>query len=122
MAWRRLALYWLPPALYITLIFTLSGMSHPPVPALVDANLLHFPEFAALGLLLARGLAGERRGFPGWGVLLSALALASVWGALDELHQAFVPGRVPDPSDWWHDTLGAAAGAGLWGLFRKWRP
>ena len=41
---------------------------------------------------------------------------------LDELHQAFVPGRVPDTLDWWHDTIGAGIGAGLWGLYRTWRP
>jgi len=122
MAGRRFALYWLPPVLYLALIFTLSGMSHPPIPAAVDQNLLHYPEFAVLAALLVRALAGDRRGFPGWGVLLAALVFSSVWGALDELHQAFVPGRVPDPLDWWHDTVGAVAGAGLWGLFRRWRP
>lgn len=118
---RRFALYWLPPIIYLTLIFTLSGMSHPPMPSIVDGNYLHYPEYAVLAALLLRAMAGAKRGFPGWGLLLLALLLSSVWGALDELHQAFVPGRVPDPSDWWHDTLGAAAGAGLWTLWAKWR-
>lgn len=118
---KRLALYWLPPLLYILLIFTLSGMSRPPVPSMVDGNLLHYPEYAVLAALFLRALAGEKHGFPGWGPLLLAIALASVWGAVDELHQAFVPGRVPDPTDWWHDTLGAIAGASLWSLWARWR-
>lgn len=37
-----------------------------------------------------------------------ALALASLYGAGDELHQAFVPGRSADAADWLADTLGAA--------------
>ena len=37
-----------------------------------------------------------------------ALALASLYGAGDELHQAFVPGRSADAADWLADTVGAA--------------
>lgn len=119
--WRRFALYWLPPALYLALIFALSGFSQPPVPSLVDQNLLHYPEYALLGFLFARAMQGERRGFSGWGLLAGSVILASLWGVTDEIHQAFVPGRVPDPLDWWHDTVGAAAGAAAWGLYTRWR-
>jgi len=38
-----------------------------------------------------------------------AVLLASLYGATDELHQAFVPGRSADPADWLADTLGALA-------------
>jgi VanZ family protein len=37
--------------------------------------------------------------------------LASAYGITDELHQAFVPLRMPDPMDWLVDTVGAAVGA-----------
>jgi VanZ family protein len=43
--------------------------------------------------------------------VLLAVVLASAYGVTDELHQAFVPGRVPDPADWLVDTAGAYAGA-----------
>ncbi len=122
MALRRLALYWLAPALYLVLIFALSGMSRPPVPPGVDSNLLHYPEYAVLGLLFARALQGERRGRASLGALLAAVGLCAFWGATDEIHQAFVPGRVPDPLDWWHDVVGAAAGAALWGIWKAWWP
>jgi hypothetical protein len=37
-----------------------------------------------------------------------ALALASGYGLIDELHQMTVPGRFPSALDWLADTLGAA--------------
>jgi VanZ family protein len=36
-----------------------------------------------------------------------AIVLASGYGLFDEVHQAFVPGRVSDPLDWLADTMGA---------------
>jgi len=110
--------YWLPPLLYLVLIFLLSGMSSPPLPVGWDGNLLHYPEYAVLGLLLARALEGGRRAAPLLPFLVGAFLLAVVLGALDELHQSFVPGRMPDPVDWFHDAVGAAAGAAAWGIWR----
>lgn len=48
-----------------------------------------------------------------WLMALAALALASLYGVSDEVHQLFVPGRMCDPADWVTDTLGAALGACL---------
>lgn len=44
-------------------------------------------------------------------LLVGAVALASLYGVTDELHQLFVPGRMCDPADWLTDTLGATLGA-----------
>ncbi len=52
---------------------------------------------------------------------LLALALASLYGASDELHQAFVPTRSCDPRDWLADTLGAGLGALLFAALASWR-
>lgn len=50
-----------------------------------------------------------------------SLVLASLYGASDEFHQWFVPGRTPDVWDWVADSLGAAmlAGLALWWLRTK---
>lgn len=109
---------WLPPLLYLAVIYILSGMSAPPLPAGWTGNLLHYPEYAILGFLLARALEGGRRDVPLLPGPLGAFALAVVLGALDELHQSFVPGRMPDPVDWLHDAVGAAFGATAWGIWR----
>jgi len=115
---RRFALYWLPVLLYVILIFILSGMSAPPVPAGISGDSLHYPEFAVLALLLARAFQGGSPGLARPSHLLWALSLSVLFGATDEFHQAFVPDRVPDVRDWLHDGIGSAAGLFLWGIWR----
>ena len=46
-----------------------------------------------------------------WG---GALFLTIVYGATDELHQAFVPGRDPSWTDLGFDSLGALIGLLVW--------
>src|SRR5205085_2601863 len=104
--WRHLGL-WLPPVLYMALIFHLSSESDP-LPTLTSHvwdKALHCIEYGALGLLLYRALLGEGIG---WRAALALAFLAtSVYGASDELHQLFTPGRSFDVRDWLADTLGA---------------
>ena len=119
--WRSSFLLWTPVVLYIALIFTLSGMSHPPVPSSFSGDLLHYPEYAALGFLLGRALQGGKPGLPGVRVTALAFLLAVVFGASDEFHQAFVPERIPDVADWARDCAGTAAGVGAWWLWRRFR-
>jgi len=67
----------------------------------------HFIEFFILSLFLLRGVRGEQRGWTlRWA--LASIALAAAYAALDEFHQAFVPGRVASPGDVLIDTAGAA--------------
>lgn len=71
----------------------------------------HFSEYVVLGVLLCVAL---RQTWPGTRLALVAVAaivLASLYGASDEFHQLFVPGRLCDPADWLTDTLGATLGA-----------
>ena len=110
--------YWLPVLAYSLLIFVLSGMSRPPLPAGVQGNILHYPEFALLAFLLARAFHGERTGPPLPKHILWTFVLAVAFGATDEFHQAFVPDRVPDVRDWLNDGIGSAAGLLLWGAWR----
>lgn len=81
---------------------------------------VHFVEFAVLAILIARALAhphlaaGEPlEGKPRRKVALAAVALATLWGYLDEVHQAFVPGRTADAWDLLADALGSIAGAAI---------
>jgi len=103
----------LPALLYAAVIFALSAQANPlqslPPEILVHDKLLHLLEYAVLGALLVPGL--RLAGFSARGALLLAVALASLYGVTDEVHQSFVPGRTADVFDWMADTVGAAIGA-----------
>ena len=54
--------------------------------------------------------------FPAAAIAALAFTLASGYGALDEWHQAFVPGRYPTMTDAALNAFGAGLVAGLWWL------
>jgi len=100
---------------YAVLIVWLSSLSNP-LPFLDAAwlsqdKLLHGTGYALLGALVAGALLrpGRRPG----AVVLAATLLVAAFGATDELHQAFVPGRSCDVHDWLADVGGALLGAAL---------
>ncbi len=108
---RALRAEW--PALALAaLIFFLSHQSHPVpfAPPFPHADkVVHAATFGLLAALAARGLLAV--GLAGRRALLLAVVAASLYGAVDEWHQSFVPGRDPDPLDWAADTGGAILGA-----------
>ena len=67
----------------------------------------HTGAFAVLAVLAYRVLAVHFRWRQRW-LVAAAAALAPGYGALDELHQAFVPGRTASSLDLGYDFLGAA--------------
>ena len=78
----------------------------------------HVAEYFVLGLLLVRGIRGERMGWRlEWSI--AALAIAAGWAGLDELHQAFVPSRGAAMTDVLIDACGAAAGQVLFALVTR---
>ena len=70
--------------------------------------MLHFVEYGGLAFLLCRALLGEGLGWTA--ALAVALVATSAYGASDEWHQRFTPGRSADVRDWEADSLGAAVG------------
>lgn len=117
--------YWGPVALYAALIFYLSSQSHPEqyvpnflFPKLGD-KVLHAIEYALLGFLCYRAF---RHGAGAWGehyAVLSAVVAATIYGATDEWHQAFVPFRESDPWDLATDLAGALIGVIAWSSIEK---
>ena len=76
----------------------------------VVSSIAHFCEYTLFGALLANAL---RCHMPLRRACLVGVACASLYGATDEFHQLFVPGRMCDPVDWIVDTAGGGLGAGL---------
>jgi VanZ family protein len=72
-------------------------------------KIAHLSVYGLLGTLVLRA-RGER---PAW----QAVALVSLFGLSDELHQYFTPGRSMDVMDWVADTVGAALAVTL---YRQW--
>jgi len=75
----------------------------------------HLLGYALLGLAYLRGLAGGSR--PTARQAVAAVVMAAAYGATDEYHQTFVPGRGAGVLDVVIDGLGAALGVGarwLW--------
>jgi VanZ family protein len=99
---------WGPLALYALAIFLASGRSNPPVADLASDKLLHAAAYAVFAVLAYRALhGGLGRYRPA--AAAGAVALSAVYGGLDELHQALVPGRFPSAGDWLADVSGALA-------------
>lgn len=66
----------------------------------------HFTEYFVFGLFLYRGVRGTNKGWR-WSWGFTALAIAAVYAALDEVHQAFVASRTASPYDSLLDSIGA---------------
>jgi VanZ family protein len=101
---------WLPPTLWAGVILTGTSLPSTVVPTQVSAfdKVLHFTVYALFAVLLARSLFEVTTR---WRAALLAIAIAAVFGAVDEWHQRFIRGRFPDRADLLADTLGAVGGA-----------
>ena len=80
----------------------------------VDLPLRHAAHVAVYGLLcvsIVRGICWNRDGRPRTKDLLLAVALATLYGISDEIHQTFVPDRTGHDVDVGWDLVGALIGA-----------
>jgi VanZ family protein len=102
-AWMALVTYW-------------SGQGNLPIDQPAVANVLHgfqhriahLAAFGLVGLLAWWAFAGVPR------AALLAVLLTSVFGATDEWHQSFTPGRHSGIDDWAWDTACAVIGLFVW--------
>ena len=108
--------YWVLSLLYMALIFVVSSWEQPPLPMpefewLTIDKLYHFIEYAILGGLLAIAFVKAKPAvMPSKLIWLVATVLSILYGASDEWHQTFVPGRFATLADWVADVLGSIAG------------
>lgn len=108
------------PILILLTVFFASGQSVIATPGISYSpdKLAHFAVFGALAtslIRLPRVLAKGWRG--GWGVWL----FIAVYGAFDEFHQSFTPGRSVEFNDWLADVFGAAVAVLLYLGWPAWR-
>jgi VanZ family protein len=92
---------------FCAIIFWFSHQSGLPIPKLFlhQDKLAHFGEYALLGVLAWRCF---RHHIKSTKVLfIVSLGFCSLYGALDEFHQYFIPNRSVDILDWLADTIGS---------------
>jgi hypothetical protein len=106
---RRTLLPWLPAALWMAVIFGASSIPGSSIPGGYSVY-GHVAEYAVLGVLL---YLPARRSMSPLRAALLALAVASLYGVTDEIHQIWTPLRTPDPVDWATDTLAAGVAVAL---------
>ena len=107
---RRWLWLWLPVVLYAAAIVLVSSRPSPPLPDGISDKSGHAAAYCGLGLVVLRALARAELAGVGAGTSLAAVGLTTAFGASDELHQLFVPGRSADVHDLVADATGAAVG------------
>jgi len=118
---KKFAKWWLPVVVWMVVIFI--GSSIGSLPRIggkatdgVAHRVAHVIEFAVLGALTLRALSKERPITKR--ELIITLVIIALYGASDELHQRFTPGRSSEGIAVAFDVAGGMAGA--W-VYRWWR-
>lgn len=110
------AILWIPLVVWMTVIFIGSSLSADAVNQAIHPH--HYPlslvighigEFAILSVLCHRFIRAYKF-LPTHWTWFAVLTINLFYGAVDELHQMFVPGRVPSIVDLGYDSLGAVIG------------
>jgi len=133
---------WIPPAIWLALMWTFSthyftaeqtklwivpilhwlfpsaDSAHLRNMHLVSRKVAHVFDYLILSILLVRAI---RRGRPGWQFnwAVGAWGMAACYAVIDEVHQAFVPGRTGSWQDVLLDSAAAVLGQLVFWLYRR---
>ncbi len=103
--------FWLPVLAYMGLIFYLSSKSQFPVEVpdwmYYWDKFVHAAIFGFLGFLFLRAWTQGKLPQATFTAFFLTILFTALYGASDEFHQQFVPGRTPDIEDVIADTAGA---------------
>jgi VanZ family protein len=116
---------WGPALLQMALIFGASSIPDlQRMPGDVSDKTMHFAAYAVLAALMLRATSHVSWQGVNGRTVVAAAGLTALYGASDELHQWFVPGRSSSMADWLADVVGASvAVSALWIVARavSWR-
>ncbi|HVU23717.1 MAG TPA: VanZ family protein [Opitutus sp.] len=113
--WTRVA--W-PLVLAVEIVWCSSRVVWEPSVVPSNDKLVHALVFGLLATLMARIAAVQRT--RGLGIY-TAVLIVSAFGASDEIHQYFTPGRDSEVLDWVADTAGAALATVLYARWHWYR-
>ena len=101
-----------PLIIYWIILFIATTLPVQSVPSIaVSDKINHLVAYFLLGVLLYLTLIFQRKSvFLFDNATWATIVIASFYGALDEFHQMFVPGRYAEVLDWLADATGSALG------------
>lgn len=101
-----------PLIIYWIILFIATTLPVQSVPSIaVSDKINHLLAYFLLGVLLYLTLIFQRKSvFLFDNATWATIVIASFYGALDEFHQMFVPGRFAEVLDWLADATGSALG------------
>ena len=109
---RKIWLVYLPLTLYWLALFIGTSIPVDQLPSIsISDKIIHLVAYFLLAILLNLTLIYQRksrllfRKAP-----IAIIFIASIYGALDEIHQLYVPGRSAEVLDWTADAIGASLG------------
>jgi VanZ family protein len=119
---RRRWLWWTLFVTWLGAVFYASSMTdeemEPYLPTFVLHKLGHFAAYSSGAAILALGLRFSTQ----WSwkkIIMVSVVAVSFYGATDEWHQSFTPGRDPAVRDWVIDTVSGMAGVGVLTMVRS---
>lgn len=110
---KFLAILFRLPALFTMCVsWYLSSQERVPMPDFENSDkFVHFICFGALSCTWSLWFSLESWKNKAFRNASLCVLFTSVYGAIDEVHQSFTPGRCAGADDWLADTLGAILGA-----------
>jgi VanZ family protein len=109
----RQRVYFLLLVGWVLVTFVLTSIPSPDIKIRVRHadKMAHLSAYAVMGFLCARWR--RERGDSQGRVALYALGFVALVGAVDEIHQLWIPGRSAEFADWLADVAGGAIGIAL---------
>ena len=110
---KKILFVYFPLVVYWLLIFVLTTIPTDIVPQVFKAQdkVEHLLAYFVLAFFLSLTISLQTKNVNlSKHLIIVTLCLIMLYGAIDELHQIFIPGRVADITDWLADSLGGLLG------------
>ncbi|GBD89590.1 vanZ like family protein [bacterium BMS3Abin04] len=119
---NKIFLVYVPLTLYWILLFIATSIPSPALPDLLDFSdkIKHFIAYFGFSILLTFALHFQKKSrvFTKY-FAVAAIIFIMFYGALDELHQLFIPNRMCEFWDWTADAVGGYLGVLITFLYIK---
>lgn len=112
---RKIWLVYVPLTIYWVMLFTATSIPVERLPSLgLSDKINHLIAFFLLAILLYLTLIYQRKSrFLYEKAAIATIIICMLYGAIDEIHQLFIPGRFAEILDWVADGSGAILGVFL---------